>query len=421
MTTATETTDLAVTDTHQSNGRSITIYDRIANPIEAVERLGDFIAGSGMFGFGNDPIGRCKGRVVALTCLTERITPMSFVQTYDIIEGKPSMKASAMLAEFRKRGGDHEVISRTPDRAAVLLKIGRGRGQKSQEFSITWEEAQKEPWPWGKNRQLKHNWATPRSRANMLWARAISEGVRAMLPEVNHGIYTPEEIADIPGNEAVVIDAEFEPADVPPAQREPVAGDAGQAAATAPAPHVPVLAPATRHVEAPAVEPTASGGTDAAPFDSAQSSQSQEDAPGPITDLQQSRLRVLLKQRGLSREQWMELVSKYGVQSANQLNEVQAEELGAKLERANWAQELDEWVNQAVKSNLASGVKDQRIGQLRAELKTPDEKWAAMLQKLYGVADVDSLTDDQKNNLIETMEQVKARKAAAATESAAKK
>jgi len=57
----------------------------------------------------------------------------------------------------------------------------------------------------------------------MLWARAVSDGVRALCPEVNTGTYTPEEIADfeelpqrtmqespaVVATETPVIDAEF--------------------------------------------------------------------------------------------------------------------------------------------------------------------------------------------------------------------
>ena len=45
----------------------------------------------------------------------------------------------------------------------------------------------------------KDNWATPRSRMQMLWARVVSDGVRTMAPEICSGIYTPEETADIVG------------------------------------------------------------------------------------------------------------------------------------------------------------------------------------------------------------------------------
>jgi hypothetical protein len=44
---------------------------------------------------------------------------------------------------------------------------------------------------------LKSKYATPRSRKTMLWARVISEGIKAIAPEVNFGQYTTEELEDI--------------------------------------------------------------------------------------------------------------------------------------------------------------------------------------------------------------------------------
>jgi len=47
-----------------------------------------------------------------------------------------------------------------------------------------------------KNDELKFNWSTPRKRKQMLWARLVSDVVRAIAPQVVKGIYTPEEVAD---------------------------------------------------------------------------------------------------------------------------------------------------------------------------------------------------------------------------------
>lgn len=115
------------------------------------------------------------------------------------------MKADAMLAEFIMLGGKHEVLARDHEKASIKLTINK----QTQTFTLTWEEAKKEPFVYeGKEAdvvaaitagktdalRLKPKYATPRSRTQMLWARVVSDGVRAMAPTVVAGYYAPEEI-----------------------------------------------------------------------------------------------------------------------------------------------------------------------------------------------------------------------------------
>lgn len=151
-----------------------------------IEAVGKYIAGSGMFGCKNE----AQGVVLAMTCHMEGITPIQFNRIYHMIDGKPSMRADAMLAEFNKRGGKHEVLRRDAEEAAVKLN--------GVAFSLKWDEAKKEPFVFQKDgKTLKTNWASPRARMQMLWARVVSDGVRTVMPEVAAGIYTPEETEDM--------------------------------------------------------------------------------------------------------------------------------------------------------------------------------------------------------------------------------
>jgi hypothetical protein len=134
---------------------------------------------------------------------------LSLAQRYDLIGGRLSMKADAMLSGLRERGGKHRIIKRNADEACLLL-IYDGQEYESR---LTWEEAKREPFIYnGKESEIlrfiaadnqkllaekmKPKYATPRARTQMLWARAVSDGVRAICPEVNTGTYTPEEIED---------------------------------------------------------------------------------------------------------------------------------------------------------------------------------------------------------------------------------
>lgn len=178
--------------------RSVALYGNITDPLAFINSLGDDFLASGMFGCAN----KQQGRVLAMAVVAENKSPIELARVYHIMDGKLSMRSDAMLAEFRARGGKHRQIQRDADAAEIELSMDG----EAQRYRLTWIEAQQEPYVWGKsdakgNRAIKYNWSTPRSRMQMLWARVVSDGVRAMAPEVVAGYYTPEEIDDSEGHD----------------------------------------------------------------------------------------------------------------------------------------------------------------------------------------------------------------------------
>ena len=155
-------------------------------------RLGSTYLRSGMFGCTN----QAQGEVFAHVVLKEGKKASELMARYHIINGQLSMRAEAMLADFIAIGGKHRIDCRTSDKAQVTLSID---GESYTE-SITWEEAQQEPYVYDKNKTLKRNWATPRARRQMMWARVISEAVRTLRPGIVVGTYTPEEVRDFSNN-----------------------------------------------------------------------------------------------------------------------------------------------------------------------------------------------------------------------------
>lgn len=162
---------------------------------------GQLLARSGMFGIRNE----AEGFVVLVTCHQRGITIPEFFEDYHIVHGRPSKKADAILASLVDLGGEYEILSRTPERAAIKAS----RGKTSGVFELTWADAQLEPFPYvgkeseivedlarGQRPQLKDKYATPRSRMQMLWARVVSDAVRAVCPQACKGTYTPEEVGD---------------------------------------------------------------------------------------------------------------------------------------------------------------------------------------------------------------------------------
>ena len=171
---------------------AVTVRD--ANPmpamsIEQMMKVGTIFVQSGMFGCNNE----AQGLILVMTCQMQNITPIEFIETYHIIDGKPTIKTESMLGNLLKLGGTYEILARDPNRAGIKARF------KDAELTVTlsWDEAKNEPYPYKGDGKLKKNWATPQARAQMLWARVCSNAVRAVCPLASHGSYTPEEIMDL--------------------------------------------------------------------------------------------------------------------------------------------------------------------------------------------------------------------------------
>jgi hypothetical protein len=164
--------------------RDASVYVDLASQIGAIETLGNYIARSGFAGC--DKVE--QGTIIAFTCLAERITPLEFTRTYDIIQGRPTKKAAVMLAEFReKMGGDFDWIDDGEDckKATIHLSLFEGK-KECKPVSFTIEEAQT------KGLAQKANWKI--HCPEMLRARCITKALRMYAPEIAAGIYSPEEL-----------------------------------------------------------------------------------------------------------------------------------------------------------------------------------------------------------------------------------
>lgn len=174
---------------------ALTVYERMGDPMVAVEKLGKWFAASGLLGVKTPE----QGNVVALTCMIEKITPLEFARTYDIIEGKPSKKSAAMQAEFQRRGGRFEFHETTAKkcRATAMHPAFCPNGQT---LEVTLEELVQSgvAMCWDKDnrgkQRLKDNYQ--RAPRQMLRARVVAELVRMIDPSINAGLYAAEELDD---------------------------------------------------------------------------------------------------------------------------------------------------------------------------------------------------------------------------------
>jgi len=154
---------------------SIELYTKLQNPIEAIDRLGEMFAKSGMFGCSRVE----QGKVLAMICLAEQKSPVHILRTFHIIDGQLSKKALASLAEFRKAGGRHKWIL---DGSDGIKATGAFTFEgNTVEVSYSIEDAKRQ------NLSMKpgSNWA--KTPSNMLRARVITNAIAMLCPEIFAG------------------------------------------------------------------------------------------------------------------------------------------------------------------------------------------------------------------------------------------
>jgi AraC-like DNA-binding protein len=164
-------------------------------------QVGELFARSGMFGACNPS----AGFIIALTCYQEGLSAMEFVRTYHLIDGRPTKRSDALLAEFRKRGGRYKIIENSVNRASIEATF---EGQ-THTFSYTMEDGRRTRDALQRNDSLKENWQ--KRPDDMMWARVVSKMCRRLCPEINSGVYTPEEVQDF---EATAARAELSPDEI---------------------------------------------------------------------------------------------------------------------------------------------------------------------------------------------------------------
>lgn len=176
----------------QQQGGAMTAYNpAFANLTAAttfIQEMGKVFSQSGVGGVKTD----AEGKLLAFACLAKQTDPFTLMASHHLVDGKLSMKADVMLANFRQRGGKHRWVKDGSDGEAELQLTFEGQTVTSK-FSIADAKAAK-IWRAGS--------AWDKSPANMLRARCTSNGVRMIAPEVLGGNYTPEELADVAAENA---------------------------------------------------------------------------------------------------------------------------------------------------------------------------------------------------------------------------
>ena len=177
-------------------------------PVNDIQTMAVAVVKSGLFGMKTVE----QATALMLIAQAEGYHPALAARDYHIIQGRPTLKAETMMARFQQQGGKVEWKTLTDKEVTATFSHPSGGSA-----TITWTFEQ------AKQAGLtnKDNWKNyPRA---MLRARVVSEGIRTVFPGVVLGVYTPEEVQDIPnppqtrdmGRVDVVEVPEEEPVDHP--------------------------------------------------------------------------------------------------------------------------------------------------------------------------------------------------------------
>lgn len=154
--------------------------------VSDMQQMAQAVAASGLFGMKKAD----EALALMLIAQAEGSHPAIAVRDYHIIQGKPSLKADAMLARFQSAGGRVEWKEMSDTCVSATFSHPAGGS-----VTIDWDMARaKAAGIGGKDMWKKF----PRQ---MLRARVISEGIRTVFPGVVVGSYTPEEIQDFDANQ----------------------------------------------------------------------------------------------------------------------------------------------------------------------------------------------------------------------------
>lgn len=160
---------------------AVQIY-RNEDPITAIEKSGRWIAKSGIM-----PLPREEsGQAVAIVMAQTGMNLLEVAATYHIMnDGRWSMKSNAALARFRQKGGKHKWIKTGDDLKEAVIELTYDGQTIVSRFTM--EDAKR----MDANFKPGSNWT--KTPGNMLRARAITNGIAMVAPEIYSDDFTDVE------------------------------------------------------------------------------------------------------------------------------------------------------------------------------------------------------------------------------------
>lgn len=174
-----ETNPVSVSSTRNTNGNGHASLSLV--PLSDMQQMAKIGVESNFFGIKKTT----EAMALMLIAEAEGKHPATVFSQYHVIQGRPALKADAMLARFQQAGGAVQWTERTDKACAATFSHPQG-GKCDVRWTL--DDAKRAGLLNGKS-----NWTQyPRQ---MLSARVVSEGVRAVFPGVLGGFYTPEEVS----------------------------------------------------------------------------------------------------------------------------------------------------------------------------------------------------------------------------------
>jgi hypothetical protein len=170
-------------------------------PITEMAVMAEAIAKSGLFGIRTAD----QALALGLLCQAEGRHPAEAARDYHVIQGRPTLKADAMLARFQNAGGRVEWTAYTDESVTGVFSHPQGGT-----LTLTWDVER------AKKAGLMTRDTWKQYTRQMLRARVISEAIRTVLPGVLSGCYTDDEIRSIP-SETVPVYVKTTPLQLAPA------------------------------------------------------------------------------------------------------------------------------------------------------------------------------------------------------------
>jgi len=151
-------------------------------PVDQIERMALSVARSGLFGVKTPD----QAMALMLIAQAEGLHPAIAARDYHVINGRPALRADAMLARFQSAGGKVEWGEYTDTKV-----VGKFSHPSGGSVEVAWTTKMAQDAGLTKNPTWR---SYPRQ---MLRSRCISEGIRTVFPGVVVGTYTPEEVQDM--------------------------------------------------------------------------------------------------------------------------------------------------------------------------------------------------------------------------------
>jgi len=153
-------------------------------PIDQVRQMSKTVTMSGLMGFKNEN----QAMTLMLLAQAENKHPMTAMQQYHIINGKPALKSTEVLSRFQQSGGKIKYLKSDDDICEAEFSHPQGG-----ELTISWDIAKaKRAGVYDTNPVWK------KYPSNMLRSRVITDGVKALYPVCLNGFMSETEAQDIP-------------------------------------------------------------------------------------------------------------------------------------------------------------------------------------------------------------------------------